>query len=115
VVGLRAFLAGMGAGIVAAIFQSNEFLVPTRGFLNILSTVAKPSGTLSANDFRCDNLVTSVSDRPVGVSGFIVKVSGAKNSKFVLDSDLKNFRKIFLINQQFTNLALSKINVAGTK
>ena len=86
--GLVAFIVGLVVGVGTALFWGSEFPILGIGFLIILSLEAKPSGTFFARDFRCSNLVTLVYDRPVGGSRFIVKVSGAENSRLEPYSNL---------------------------
>ena len=52
-------------GIDVGFFCGRVLPVPGREFLMILGHVANPSGILSAIDFRCNNLVTSVSGKDV--------------------------------------------------
>ena len=80
------FFVAFGAGVGATLFCGKEFHIPGSGFRMMRELVANPSGTLLAMDFRCSNLVTSISCKEVGGSGFMVSFSGAENSRFWLES-----------------------------
>lgn len=61
-------------GVDACRFYGRVLLVHGRGFFMIIETDAKPSGMLLAIDFRCNSFVTSVSERDVRRSRFMVGV-----------------------------------------
>jgi hypothetical protein len=84
------------------------FPVLGKGFLRIRASEEKPSGTFSAKDLRCNNLVTSVLVREVGGSGFIVNVSSAAKLRGGWVDGLGKVGKQVSVNLQFAKQAFNK-------
>lgn len=96
-------------------FCGRIFYVPGRGLRIICEPHENPLSIFSAMVLKCKNLVTSVSGKNVGGSGFRIKISSAVKIKGDEDEVEVKDKKIVSKNLQIANLALHKVHVVGIR